>query len=164
MTTVNEFAGNWTYRSFNNEPELDVEADGLLVATGDLTLEVEGSGGALAGLDLGGIGLDLGGSKISGRVSFGSIYLTVSGTAKAGTAKPDQPPTIRYRATGVEGTVTAGWIYDFVGYLTPSWPEGVGQRPAIVGTVIRTVEHMGGPSGDEVRPAGATLSFIAVSA
>lgn len=157
MTTVNKFAGNWTYRSFNNEPERDTEVGDLLVAVGDLTLEVEGAGGTWAGLDLGC-------SKISGRVSFAAdFYLTVSGTAVSGTAEPDKPPTIRYRATGVAGTGTDGYIYDFVGYLAPSWPEGVWQRPAIVGTVIRTVQHMGGAGGDEVRPAGATLSFIAVS-
>jgi hypothetical protein len=153
---IDKFAGNWTYRSFYDRPELDATADDLLNAAGDLTLEVGGAGGTPAGLDLGG-------STISGRVSFGDIYLTVSGTAVSGTAEPDKPPTIRYRATGVEDTPTAGWIYDIVGYLAPSWPRGEGQRPAIVGTAIRTVQHMGGVDGQEVRPAGATMSFIAVS-
>ncbi len=157
MTTVDGFAGNWIYRSFNNRPELDATADDLLVGAADLILEVGGeaeyAGGTSAGLDLGG------GNEISGKQSFHngfSIDFTVSGTAKLG-----EPPTIRFRSTGVEGTQTAGWIYDFTGYLTPSWPKGVGQRPAIVGTVIRTVEHPG--PGGQVRPAGETLSFIAVS-
>jgi hypothetical protein len=163
---IDEFAGSWAYRSFYDRPELDATADDLLNTAGDLTLEAAGAGDTPAGLDLGG-------SKISGRVSFGDIYLTVSGTAVSGTAvsgtvvsgtaEPDKPPTIRYRATGVEGTPTAGWIYDFVGYLAPSWPRGEGQRPAIVGTAIRTVQHMGGVDWQEVRPAGATMSFIAVS-
>lgn len=154
--SVEGFAGNWTYRSFYNRPEFGARADELIDATADLVLEVGGTGGTSAGLDLDG------GSEISGTLSIHngfSLSLTMSGVAK-----PGNPPTIRLRATGVEDTVTAGWIYDYIGYLVPSWPEAVGQRSTIVGTVIRTVEHMGGLTGDEVRPAGDTMSFIAVSA
>lgn len=146
--TINDFAGNWTYRSFENNPEIDAAADDVLLATADLTLETEGAGGLSAGLELCG--------EISGRVSFGDSYLTVSGATKSGNL-----PTIRFRATGVEGTPTAGWIYDYIGWRAPSWPRGVGQRAAIAGTVIRTVSHLG--AGGVVRPAGATLSFVAVS-
>jgi hypothetical protein len=163
MTTVHEFTGNWTYRSFINNPELGAKADEVFLAKADLILEVGGAGGASAGLEEGGVsaGLDLGGgSEISGKQSFRNgvnVYLTVSGTAE-----PGKPPTIRFRATGVKGTQTEGWIYDFIGYLAPFWPEGKEQRPAIVGTVIRTVPHKS-LEGGEVRPAGVTLSFIAVS-
>lgn len=158
MTEVDVFAGDWIYRGFQNSPELDTPADELLLALFDLNLEVEDAGGLSAGLTAGGIyaGLDIGRSKVSGRLSIGEDYLTVSGTAKSG-----DPPTIRFRSTGVEGTFTAGWIYDYFGYLTPLWPKGVGQRRAIVGTVLRTVPHLG--SDGEVRPAGFTLSFIAAS-
>jgi hypothetical protein len=38
----------------------------------------------------------------------------------------------------------------------PSWPNGVEQRPALVGTVIRVVAH--GPTS----PAGFVASFVAV--
>lgn len=139
MTEVNDFAGSWTCRSFIDKPEIDAPADDVLFAAGALTLEAEG------------------GSEMSGQISFGSMHLTVSGTAKSG-----NPPTILFRATGVEGSSTAGWIYDFVGYRAQLWPKGVEQRPAIVGTVIRTVPH-NAVGGGEVRPAGYTLSFIAVS-
>lgn len=159
MATADEFTGNWTYRSFHNNPEVNANADEVLFAWGNLTLEAAGAGGTSTGSEAGDVsaGLDLYGSEISGRQSFDSIYLTVSGTAKSG-----ETPTIRFRTTGVEGTPTAGWIYDFMGYLAPTWPKGVGQRPAIVGTLIRTVEHKA-IGGDEVRPAGYTASFIAVS-
>jgi hypothetical protein len=157
LATVNEFAGTWTYRSFINNPAFNATADEVLLATGDLILEVgaevEGAVSTSAGLDLDG------GHEISGKQSFHngfSASLTVSGTAK-----PGKPPTIRFRTTGIEGTSTAGWIYDFIGYLAPFWPKGEGQRPTIVGTAIRTVQHMS--SAGEVRPAGVTLSFIAVS-
>ncbi|MGQ0772991.1 MAG: hypothetical protein ACT4NY_00985 [Pseudonocardiales bacterium] len=159
MAEVDSFAGNWIYRGFENNPELDTPTEDLLIASFDLTLEIEDAVGLSAGLSTGGIsaGLSIGRSEVSGRLSFGEDYdLSVSGTAR-----PGEPPTIRFRATGIEGTFTAGWIYDYLGYLTPSWPTSVGQRPTIVGTVLRTVPHPG--SGGEVRPAGFTLSFIAVS-
>src|SRR5207302_187030 len=85
-------------------------------------------------------------------LSFGDAFLVMTGTVERA-----DPPTVRLRATGVEGTSTAGWIYDYVGYLTPSWPEADAQRPAIVGTVIRTAPHQ--PN----RPAGESGSFAAAS-
>lgn len=150
MDEASDFVGNWTYRSFINEPDIDAPIDGILFAMADIKLETKGGGSLLAELRKGGC-------EISGQVAPGDLRLTVSGTAQSG-----NPPTIRFRATGVEGTPTAGWIYDYIGYLAPSWPEGVEQRPAIVGTVIRTVPHKA-VSGDAVRPAGVTASFIAVS-
>jgi hypothetical protein len=150
MYGVDKFVGSWTYRSFINEPDIDAPVDGMLFAMAGIELKKEGSGSLLKGLGKGGC-------EMSGQLSPGDLRLIVSGTAQ-----PGDPPTIRFRATGVEGTPTAGWIYDYVGYLTPAWPKGVGQRPAIVGTVIRTVPHKA-VSGDAVRPAGVTASFIAVS-
>jgi hypothetical protein len=49
------------------------------------------------------------------------------------------------------------WVYDYIGYLVPIWPNGVDQRAAIVGSVIRTVPHSNGQAR-----AGYTASFIAV--
>lgn len=128
------FAGTWTYRSFHNEPEPVDSFDELRLAQAELTLEAVGS--------------DL----LSGRLSFGDDYLAMSGTVQDA-----DPPTVRLRATGLEGTATAGWIYDYVGYLAPFWPEGDSQRPALVGTVIRTAPH------EPKRPAGHSYSFVAVS-
>src|SRR5262249_461163 len=52
------------------------------------------------------------------------------------------PPAIRFRPVADLGNPpTKGWIYDYVGTLTYRWPDADGQRPAIVGTVIRTVPH-----------------------
>lgn len=153
---VGDFVGNWTYRSFENKPALDTPADEVLLAVGDLRLEIEcADDTSTTGPDDTDAGLDIDCSEVSGQLSFGELDLTVSGTATS-----RNPPTIRFRATGIADTFTAGWIYDFLGYRTPSWPKGEAQRPAIVGTLIRTVEHEGG--GGEIRPAGYTLSFIAV--
>lgn len=141
---LNPFVGTWRYRSFHNRPEQVESFDEI--------------GLAQALLRLGGDAPDM----LSGTLSFGdgadALRLNMSGTVQ-----DTDPPTARLRATGVEGTVTAGWIYDYIGYLAPSWPfsalEGDSQRPAILGIFIRTVQH--GPA-QPPRPAGYSGSFVAV--
>ena len=54
-------------------------------------------------------------------------------------------------------TLMGRWVYDYVGYLVPIWPNGVDKRAAIVGSVIRTVPHNNGQAR-----AGYVASFIAV--
>jgi hypothetical protein len=54
------------------------------------------------------------------------------------------------------------WIYDYIGWLVPVWPNSTTtlQRPAIVGSVTRTIPH---PSdGGGTAPAGVVASFYAV--
>jgi hypothetical protein len=55
------------------------------------------------------------------------------------------------------------WIYDYLGWLVPAWPNSTDrlQRPAIVGSVVRTVPHSGSAPGS-VSPAGVVASFYAV--
>jgi len=169
MAGVDKFVGNWTYRSFNNDPDIDKSPDELVFAIAELKFEAGRSDDPSASQAADDMSAELAqgddmsaelisfGNDISGKLSFQTgLYLTVSGKAASG-----KPPTIRWRAVGVAGTSTAGWIYDFLGYLAPSWPKGDKQRPAIVGTVIRTVAHKAIGS-DEVRPAGVTGSLIAV--
>lgn len=52
------------------------------------------------------------------------------------------------------------WVYDYIGYVVPPWPNGIDQRPAIVGSVIRTIPHSGGQPGT-LNPAGVVASFYA---
>ena len=49
------------------------------------------------------------------------------------------------------------WIYDYIGWLVPTWPNSTAsqQRPAIVGSVTRTIQH-------GTAPAGVVASFYAV--
>jgi hypothetical protein len=65
----------------------------------------------------------------------------------------------RFQGTGIVNGEQ--WIYDYEGYLVNHWPNGVQQRPAIVGSVIRTIPHSGGEPGT-VAPAGVVASFYAV--
>ncbi|MDF3335949.1 hypothetical protein P3H80_00865 [Mycolicibacterium septicum] len=126
------FTGTWSYRSFVNNPDLDVDFDDLRFGAGTLTLHSP-SLGRLAGT-LGGTGWQL---ELKGAASYGN------------------PFACRFQGVGEIGGET--WVYDYVGCLTPWWPHGVDQVPAITGSVIRTVAHSNGQA-----EAGFVASFIAV--
>lgn len=90
-----------------------------------------------------------------GRLSFGTDYLALKGTLTYG-----NPFTARFQGVGATaGTIENGkpWIYDYLGFVAPAWPNGVNQRPAIVGTLVRDVTHSDGQA-----KAGMVASFIAV--
>jgi hypothetical protein len=54
------------------------------------------------------------------------------------------------------------WIYDYIGWLVPVWPNSnpTLQRPAMVGSIVRTIPHSGGDG--TVHPAGVVASWYAV--
>jgi hypothetical protein len=132
----NPFVGTWTYRSLLNEPDLATGFDKLEFGRGILVI-AEGPMQILSGT--------IGGSGWS---------LTLKGARQYGS-----PMHARFQGTGlVDGEK---WIYDYDGYLVPHWPNGIEQRPAIVGSVIRTIPHGGGEPGT-VAPAGVVASFYAV--
>ena len=132
MDNGNPFAGRWTYRRFHNDPELSKEFNELRLGMGTLVLD-EPDYGRLSG-SLGGEGWNL---SLVGGYTYGN------------------PLALRFQGSGDISGET--WVYDYVGYLAPIWPNGVDQRPAIVGSVIRTVPHSNGQAR-----AGYSASFIAV--
>jgi hypothetical protein len=135
--------GSWTYRSFHNKhtrvyPAAPPTAHGLILQEAvfkletptDTTLQgtIELSGGGVLDIDLTG-----------------------------GEVRPAEvPPEFTFRGTGRPGTGTAGWEYVYHGHLTRQWPNGINQRPALVGSVIRLKPH------GEAAPAGSVYPFIAV--
>ena len=127
----NPFVGKWIYRSYLNEPSMPVFGEGTLTFD-DSPL------GLLAG-------------KLTMPIVKPNLQLNVRGNFQLGT-----PFQVRFQGVGLPGTGTAGWIYDYIGYLVPAWPDGVKQVTAIVGSVVRTVAH--GPQS----PAGVVASFIAI--
>lgn len=129
----NPFAGSWIYRSFLNEPSMPVFGEGTLV------------------FDDSPLGLLTG--KLSMPDNGQVLVLDLRGNFQLGT-----PFRARFQGVGIPNTGTAGWIYDYLGYFIPAWPNGVDQVPAFVGSVIRTVPH--GPGS----PAGVVASFIAIQA
>jgi hypothetical protein len=132
MEKDNPFAGSWSYRSFRNDPDLSKDFNDLRFGAGTLEL-TESEFGRLSGC-LGGEGWNL---NLVGGYTYGN------------------PFSLRFQGSGDIGGEM--WVYDYVGYLVPIWPNGVDQRPALVGSVIRTVPHSNGQA-----KAGYIASFIAV--
>ena len=136
------FTGDWIYRSFLNVDTLPLEGlDGFLFGEGKLALRVDAQG-----------------RFVDSGFDFGPGYpMRVEGRVEGKGTSPTQghPATARFTAHGVEGTRTAGWIYQYVGYYAPTWPQGVDQVPSILGSVIRVVPHGSAP-------AGVVASFVAV--
>ena len=131
----NAFVGAWTYRSLLNIPALDTDFDDLAFGLGTIIIKVapmEQLVGTIGGT---GWSLDLKGAR-----SYGD------------------PMHARFQGTGTVNDEP--WVYDYTGWLVPAWPNGVGQVPAIVGSVIRTIPHSAGPG--KTAPAGQVASFYAV--
>lgn len=126
------FEGAWSYRSFRSNPDLDASLDDLLFGSGNLNLTVPSP------------------DRLSGTLSGDGWNLDLNGGVTDG-----NPATIRFQGRGTIGGEQ--WIYDYVGYLVPVWPNGVEQRPAIVGTIVRTVAHSNGQAS-----AGYVAQWIAV--
>jgi hypothetical protein len=135
---ANPFVGSWTYRSLLNDPQIDLDFGKLEFGRGTLRIEDAGHG-ALRG-DIGGPGWSL---ALHGSFGFGS------------------PMQVRFQGKGLVGGEE--WIYDYIGWLVPVWPNSTAalQRPAIVGSVVRTIPHSSGSGG--VSPAGVVASFYAVA-
>jgi len=134
------FAGKWTYRSYRSLPDITVGDDAqkalsLLFGEGVMTI-ADGDPKAIKG------SFDMGGGYV----------LDLRGSIKpaAGAA----PAIMQVRGIGRPSTLTDHWEYDYQGYLAWTWPEGVGQVPAIVGTVLRAKPH-------GTAKAGVVASFIA---
>ncbi len=129
------FVGEWGYRSWRNDTDLGKQPKDLLFGRGTIRIK-ESSAHILKGT-IGGDdwSLDLYGSR-----SYGN------------------PMTVRFRGMGVvDGSE---WIYDYVGYLVPEWPNGKQQRTAMVGSIVRAISHPGSDGG--TNPAGVVASWYAV--
>jgi hypothetical protein len=138
--TANPYSGKWTYRSYLNRPDVIVDGDpqkalDMIFGEGLITFETP-VGTALKGT------LNLGGGFVLDLSGF------VLGEPSAA------PAVLRISGIGPLGTPTDGWEYDYVGYMAWTWPNGVGQIPAIVGTVVRAKPH-------GQAKAGFVASFVA---
>jgi hypothetical protein len=133
----NPFVGSWTYRSLLNDVDPAKAFNDLEFGVGTIVIE-EAPEQVLTGT-IGGEGwsLDLYGSR-----DYGT------------------PMQVRFQGKGVVSGEE--WIYDYIGWLVPVWPNSNDrlQRPAIVGSVVRTIPHSG--SGGGTNPAGVVASFYAV--
>ena len=145
MSSANPFVGTWTYRSLLNDPALagDPSTDptawaNLFFGYGTIVIKEGKQPEELTGT-IGGEGwsLDLHGSMSSGN-----------------------PGQVRFQGKGVVSG--AEWIYDYIGWLVPVWPNSTNelQARAMVGSIVRTIPHPSGNGG--VAPAGVVASWYAV--
>jgi hypothetical protein len=133
----NPFVGSWAYRSLLNDPNVATDFDKLEFGRGTLVITEtapETLGGTIGGP---GWSLDLHGSMASGN-----------------------PGQVRFQGKGLVGGEQ--WIYDYIAWLVPVWPNSTSQLQvaALAGSVVRTIPHSG--DGGTVHPAGVVASFYAV--
>jgi len=128
----NPFVGSWTYRSLLNNPDINTDFNDLEFGRGTIVIE-ENPMELLTGT-IGGPGWSL---NLHGSRAYGS------------------PMQVRFQGKGTVGEQE--WIYDYIGWLVPVWPnsDSTMQTPAIVGSVTRTIKH-------GTAPAGVVASFYAV--
>ena len=140
MAIENPFVGSWTYRSLLNDPDVNTDFDKLEFGRG--TLKITAASSTTLGGTIGGPGWSL---NLHGSFGYGS------------------PMQVRFQGKGVIGG--AEWIYDYIGWLVPTWPNSNDtlQRIAIVGSIVRTTPHPGSEKGT-VNPAGVVASWYAVRA
>jgi len=134
----NPFVGNWTYRSFLNDADINKSFNDLKFGVATIVIE-EAPTQTLKGT-IGGTGWSL---ALKGARQYGN------------------PMHARFQGVGIVNGEK--WVYDYEGYLVSEWPNGVGQIPAMVGSVVRTIPHSGRQPGT-VAPAGIVCSFYAVRA
>lgn len=143
MTKTNQYlgTGHWAYRSFKNDPNLSHD---LVQDTNSYCLEF-GQGTLQLVTDADG--------TLTGTIGGDGWHLDLKGSVQLG-----NPATLWFRGSGTIGG--APWIYDYLCYVVPHIPEGVGQVPALVGSVTRAIPHPDGNGGTS--PAGVVASFFAV--
>lgn len=139
-TAPQSLKGEWTYRSFVNEPKPvgnDAQAAlGLIFGEGALTVTQADTSGFRAALSFGGKAvMDLVGS-----------FRPAAGGA---------PAVIAARGTGRKGSGIENFVYDYIFYTIAPWPGGIGQRQAMVGTVMRAADHGSAKKG-------AVVSAVAI--
>lgn len=127
--------GTWTYRSFLNDPDLSAKFNDLEFGRANISIEAAPM------------------NEFKGRIYDVGWQLTLTGSINYG-----NPFTVRFQGKGVVGGEE--WIYDYVGYVVRPWPNGVDQRMAMVGSIVRTIPHSSGGGGTS--PAGVVCSWIAV--
>ena len=127
--------GTWTYRSFVSDPALATPFNDLEFGRANLRIDPAPM------------------HEFKGLIYGEGWQLDLKGSTHYG-----YPFVVRFQGKGMVGNEE--WIYDYLGFLVPPWPNGINQRPAITGSIIRTVPHSAGEGN--VAPAGVVCSWIAV--
>jgi hypothetical protein len=127
--------GIWTYRSFLNDSDLSTPFNNLEFGRANIRIDQAAM------------------NEFKGRIYDTGWQLELKGSINYG-----NPFSVRFQGTGVVGGEE--WIYDYVGYVIRPWPNGIDQRMAMAGSIVRTIPHSSGSGGTS--PAGVVCSWIAV--
>jgi hypothetical protein len=136
MPIENPFVGTWLYRSLLNDTNFNTPFNDLEFAVANLV--ITDNAGILGGTIGAGSGADAWSLNLRGSFGFGS------------------PMQVRFQGVGASDDVP--WVYDYIGWLCPPWPNSTNTQdpPVITGSIVRTIAHGAGS------PAGDTATFYAV--
>ncbi|MFN8243290.1 MAG: hypothetical protein U0X40_04465 [Ferruginibacter sp.] len=123
------FNGSWTYRSLLNDTAWQTDFDSLAFAAAIMDLQLAGKD-SLTGMIHWNTTPVLQGLRISGHIYYN-----------------DSVACYALTGTGDSALGTAGWQYDYQGYVVPHWSFGVNQADVLVGSVARAKPHNGEPAG-----------------
>lgn len=145
----NILKGTWTYRSWLNETDLTtpITEKDLLFGAGYIRIDsapATNFKGLIYGQN------DLTKASPSAPADWS---LDLQGSANYG-----NPLTVRFQGKGIVSGNE--WIYDYVGYLVLPWPNGIQQKMAFVGSIVRVIPHPSSSGG--ISPAGVVASWYAV--
>ncbi|MFS2071224.1 hypothetical protein ACEN9D_20930 [Pseudomonas sp. CT11-2] len=154
------FAGNWTYRSFINKPEILPQLDAENIVKDDV---------AQWSRYMFGQGLMIFHPTVTGGLTglfrMGDDKTTLDMNIRGKLEVREGVLWVKWNAYGVANSESDGWLYEYEGYIINNWINGSKQVDSIVGSVIRSQPH------DDLNPnqtvdrqarAGAVASFIMV--
>jgi hypothetical protein len=141
------FNGKWTYRSLLNSSDVNADFDSLEFAAATINLSYFGRD-SLKGQIL--WAMDSAGTIFNGLNLTGTCYYNDT--------------TLCYFLEGFGDSTlgTAGWQYNYQGYLVPRWPEGVDQAGVLTGSVVRVKKHSCDSLGNNCHPAGLVATTYMV--
>jgi hypothetical protein len=156
----NPFVGNWTYRSLLNDSNQFFDPIAAALSDPD-KLQKDPKQCLLYLQQVFGLFFGYGTISIveapinilTGTIGGSGWSLDLTGSRSYG-----NPMEVQFQGKGLVGG--SDWIYAYVGYLVPHWPNGVQQRTAMVGSIVRAIPHPSGNGG--VSPAGVVASWYAV--
>ena len=141
------FNGKWTYRSLFNNTDVNADFDSLAFAAATINLATVGpdslKGQILWAMDS--AGTIFNGLNLSGKYFYNDT-------------------TLCYFIEGFGDSTlgTAGWQYNYQGYLVPRWVDGVNQAVVLTGSVVRVKKHSCDSLGNNCSPAGVVATTYMV--
>jgi hypothetical protein len=141
------FNGKWIYRSLLNNKDVNADFDSLEFAAATIQLSTFGTD-------------SLKGQILWAMDSPATIFNGLNLTGKYF----NNDTTLCYFMEGFGDSTlgTAGWQYNYQGYLAPRWPDGINQATVLTGSVVRVKKHSCDPAGNNCAPAGVVATTYLV--